>query len=76
MIYIFTCIRAEIRHTYDLDLSRDLDARKLASENQTCLKVETQSGRVVWRKPLSQAEFRDVMAGVRSGTRMPKETIK
>lgn len=67
--YIFTCIRAGTRHTYDLDLSADLPARKLASDNQTCMKVETAQGRVVWRKPLTAAEFRDVMTGTRRSAR-------
>lgn len=69
MIYTFTCIRSGNRHAYDLDLSADLAARKLASENQTCLKVETTQGRVVWRKPLTPAEFRDVMNGTRRAAR-------
>jgi hypothetical protein len=69
MIYTFTCARDKQHHTYDIDLSADIAARKLASENQTCLKVETASGRVVWRKPLSPAEFRDVMAGTRRAAR-------
>jgi hypothetical protein len=65
MIYTFTCIRDGIRSTHDIDLSCDLFARREADKNSACLKVETASGRVVWRKPLTDAEFREAMTGTR-----------
>lgn len=72
MIYTFTHIHAGLRSTHDLDLSYDLFARREADKNSTCLKVETASGRVVWRKPLTPAEFRDVMVGTRRSARAAK----
>jgi hypothetical protein len=61
LIYTFTCARDKQHHTYDIDLSADMAARKLASENQTCIRVETAQGRVVWRRPLSDSEMREIM---------------
>ena len=69
MIYRFHTIRDTIRSTHDLDLSCDLSARREADKNSACMRVETPSGRVVWRKPLTPAEFRDVMNGTRRAAR-------
>lgn len=75
MIYRFTTKHGTSTATYDLSCGGDLDARRKAENSATCIRVETPSGRVVWRKPLSPAEFRDVMTGVRSGGRTRKERV-
>lgn len=69
MIYRFHIQRGTASSTYDITCDGDLDARRKAETNTACLKVETPSGRVVWRKPLTPAEFRDVMNGTRRAAR-------
>lgn len=69
MIYRFTTKHGTATSTYDLTCNGDLNARRKAETSATCILVETPSGRVVWRKPLTPAEFRDVMNGTRRAAR-------
>lgn len=46
--YYFICRRD--RHNFELDFPDDLGARNWAKSMETCIRVETAEGRVVWRK--------------------------
>lgn len=68
-LYKFLTKRGTATSTYDLTCDGDLDARRKAEGIATCVRVETPQGRVVWRRPLTPVEFRDVMTGKRRGPR-------
>ncbi len=58
MTYTFTT-----RHgTYNFDHRCDLDARRQAASMDDC-KMVKRGECVVWRKPLSESEFREKMNG-------------
>lgn len=61
MIYRFHTQRGTATSTYDLTCTGDLDARRKAENSATCIRVETTQGRVVWRRPLTDAEMREIM---------------
>lgn len=60
-LYKFLTQRGTATSTYDLTCDGDLDARRKAEGSATCIRVETSQGRVVWRKPLTDAEMREIM---------------
>lgn len=61
--YIFINTRQSIETRHPIDLRDDLSARRHASITPNCIRVETESARVVWRKPMDEQEFEAVMRG-------------
>lgn len=61
MIYIFTTRVKRQEQQFDRSCRDDLTARNLAKSNTSVVKVETEQGRVVYRKPMTAAELAHAM---------------